>query len=796
MTRVWRSVRGALHRPVFLAAVLVTFVLGIAVNGVVFNTVYDGLIRPLPYGEASSLVVVLAQDASTAPGSPGFAVTLPQFEEWTAKGTTLERAALYTVMRYTASGAGEAALVRVAAVSHAYFQTLSVTAMEGRTWSVDEETSPVIVLSSRFKRRMSGSRDSGDLAIALNGIPFTAVGIVDERAERLTGSTDAWIPVDMARRMGSAQFRERGIFGMVARLRPGIARETAGSELAQLSASTGLTTGGPFTLVPIAEALGRDVREPLLMLFGIVALLYFVSVTNLLGATLVHAMARQREFAIRTALGATRAHLVRHALREALVLGIVGLAAAWATSAWLTRVAATALVSTAIVPPPHLSAAAGFYITVLSAGAFAIIASTLVAGGAAGARLDSTAGISSIAFRSRRGWGHVVLTAQVSLSVTLVFFALSFAGALNALLAHDVGLDARNTLIVEIGLSSTEYAAPAEQAAFARRLNDRLLQLPGVHRAAYGTALPARRAMGELVVPLTHPDTGRSEMVTFDSIPVSAGYLEAVGVRVVRGRLLEARDEAPAAPVVVVSQRVARRAFGTDDVLGRSFRVGRLPSTGRQSVATIVGVVGDVRFGGLEAEPNGAIYIPFGHRPFPRLFIALEASGGDALQLAGPAQRAIREVDASQLVTAAHPIDQLVRDATAQPRFRSAVSGTIAVLAFLLAIGGVAAGVAAALRQERRAHVIRLTLGARPTQVMAVAVLRSMGIILLGTAVAGGLVVGTIPAAAAALPSLPPFEPWSFAYAAAAHIAFGTLAAYVVGRLVLSVCLASALRRE
>jgi putative ABC transport system permease protein len=793
MTQVWRVAQRTARRPAFLVAVLITFVLGIAANAVVFNAVYDALIRPLPYGQAASLVVVVAKDTSQATVPPAFAVTLPQFEDWSARSMTIERGAVYTVMRYTASAAGEAALVRVAVVSHAYFDTLSMPATEGRIWSADEEALPVMVVSSRIARRIHGPLKSANAAVALNGIAFTVVGVMDELAERLTGETDAWIPVETARRIGSAQFRERGIFGMVARLRPGVAASTAEHELAQLTARTGLPTGGPFTLVPLTQYLAQDVREPLMVLLAIAAMLYLVAVTNLLGATLVHTAARRHEFAIRSALGATKAHLIRHAGKEAALLGLLGLGAALTASWWLTGIAAALPIVPTVSRPSRLSAAAVLYVVILAGIAAAIVAVTLVWAGASRGRLGPKKEVVAFTSGATR---HVVVVLQVALSVTLVYFAMSFAGALNALLARDVGLDPKNTLVVEVGLSSTLYAAPADQAAYARRLRDRLSQLPGVRRVAYGTALPARRAMGELVVPLTRPDTGASEMVTFDNVPVSANYLESVGARLLRGRLLVEGDDAPATPVVVISRRAARRAFGTDDVVGRTFRVGRLPSTGQQSVATIVGVVEDVRFGALEAEPNGAVYIPFGHRPFPRLFVTLEAIEGDALQLAGPAQHAIREVDATQLITAALPIDQLVRDATAQPRFRSVVTSGLAVLAFTLAIGGIMATTAAALREQRRACVIRLALGATPSHVVGATVLRFGGTVLLGVVAAAGLVLVCQTGAAAWLASLPPFHMHLLGYAAAAQVVIAVMVAYGVGRLVVRLDLASELRRD
>jgi predicted permease len=786
------AARVVARQPRLIAAVLVTFVVGISINGVVFNVVYDALVQPLSYSEPSELAVVVPASDGMLPET-GFAVTLPQFGEWRARSSLVEQMALFTVLRYTVSTERDARLVRVAVVTPQYFQALGVQPSKGRIWSSQEDASPVLVVTRRSWRQW-GDR-SFERPVALNGIAFSVIGVMDDGVERLTGETDAWIPLEMARRMGTSQFRDRGIFGMVVRLVPSVSPVVAEQELAAIvQRATNLPSGGPFRLVPLEEYVSGSRRTPLLVLFAIVSLGYLASLTNLSSVAVAHAMSRAREFAVRTALGASPRKLLKQTLTEAALLGTLGAITALVVAVWGTNVvSATTIPGLQFRPPSQLASATVVYIAVLSTGAMAVLGLTSLTAGLTGARVTTMRLVRASGSRAQRVTRDALVAVQITFSVLLLTLSITLSFVLADLLAHDVGLDKRRTLVIDINMSTTQYPKPSDQSAYARRLRARLQRLPGVDVVGVGTALPARRAMGELVLPLTDA-TGASELAILDSVPVSAGYLEAIGARLRSGRFFDEGDTEASVPVAVISSRVARRVFRTEDVIGRTIRVGRLPSTGQQSVATIVGLVDDVRYGALDAVPNGAVYIPFGHRPLPRVLIAL-STAMDPLGLAGPSLKAIREVDASQLITSAQPIDQLVRDATAQPRFRTVMSTALALVAFALAIGGVVAVVSNALAERRRDSAIRVALGSSPERLILPTVARMTLLTAAGIAVASVLAAILVRIGSALIPASQPLSTM-LGYAATVHVLVVCAVSWLTARAALRLDLVNELRQE
>jgi hypothetical protein len=273
---------------------------------------------------------------------------------------------------------------------------------------------------------------------------------------------------------------------------------------------------------------------------------------------------------------------LRQTLTEAALLGALGIVAAAVVVFWATN-----LIASIPVPglpfrrPTQPGAAAYAYLVFLSSVAIAILGVTSLVAGLAGSRVSSMRLIRASTSRANRALRDGLVAVQVVLSVLLLSMSVGFTRTLAELLARDVGLDDRSTLVIELAVSTTLYPKPADQTAYIGRLREPLQRVPGVAVVGIGTAVPARRALGELMMPLPNHATGAIEQTTFDNVPITAGYLEAIGARLQSGRLFNDSDTELSAPVAVISTRAARRVFGTDDVIGRPIRVGRLPSTGQ-----------------------------------------------------------------------------------------------------------------------------------------------------------------------------------------------------------------------
>jgi len=810
MTSLAQDLRHALRKlarsPGFTVAVVLTLALGIGANGAVFSVVRGVLLTALPFEDPDRLVRVFHghEERGLEPGSFS-----PQDLDDLRRGAEVyESLAAYWFVPglsgMNLTGGGDPVRVSASFVSEGFFPILGVPAAHGRALALEENVpgrDRVAVLSDGFWRRRFGG-DPGVVGgtILLDEQPFTVVGVMPPELSYPSKESDLWVPISLIGEDDIPHQRWLRWMDAVGRLAPGVSAEQA--ELRTEAVITALAeeyseSNEGWTeaaVVPLRETLVGDVRPALLVLFGAVGLVLLIACANLANLFLVRALGREREMAVRTALGAERGQLVRQVLTESVLLsmagGVVGLAlTAWGIEAlraveadWagaLGRVEAIRVDPLVVTFSLVLSFVTGLAFGLLPAlrASDLRISSALLAGGALGGDR----------FRNRAGSALVV--AETAMAVVLLVGALLLVRSFWRLVQEDPGFRSAGVLTLSITTDS-DIADPATRYRYRREVMERLAALPGVTAVGGSKTVPLRGG-GE---PFAFARPGQAEeggevRPESGGFIVTPGYFEALGIEVLHGRGFaweDGTEDRP--PVMIVSRRLARQVWGRDDVVGEGLGIGE----GRIEV---VGVVEDVRIDGLATPPGSAAYVPPAMAPRSTLKLFLRTAG-DPLAFAEAARRTIWEIRPDQPIAEVQALESVVREQTARPRLLVSLVGGFAALAAVLAAVGLYGVIAYSVGRRTREIGIRMALGARRRRVLAGVVGRSLGL------VAGGLALGLLGAwltaglLASQLYEVRPSDPAAWLGVVALVAATGLAAAVAPARRAASIDPSDALRGE
>jgi predicted permease len=797
------GVRTLLKNPGFGAVAILTLALGTGATSAIFSFVHAVVLRPLPYHEPGRLLAVFEHRNGNDMG-----VSAPDYLDWRANVKSFEQLAAAADTAVTLTGRGEPEHLVAVRVSANYFQTLGVSPAHGRgfLWSDEPHGAPrVVVLGDGLWRRRFGA-DAGIVghAIALNGEPYTVVGIMPPELTLRSTAAQLWLPLNLTPQelnMGGARFLE-----VIGRVRPGVTADQAQAELSVIA--KGIEKVRPHSNLNVTarvrslhETLVSNVRDSAYILLGAVGFVLLIACANVANLLLARATGRHREITVRAALGASRPRIMRQLLTESaligLVGGVVGLGLAYVIAELLRSVLPEDIPR---VQHTHLDAVVLAFTLTIS-----LVASLLfgVAPALHGSRPNFESALrdesrSSGGIRRRR-LSSTIVAAEIALALVLLVAAGLLLRSFVRLQRVELGFDPSNLLTIRMALPEGRYGTAVQVAAFYQALTERVMGQPGIAAAAVASHAPL--AGGGFTISMSiegRPRPARVEDTLFFPRFVSADYFRTLGVRVTRGRDFNSTDRANTPTVAIVNQTAARRHWPNDDPIGKRFRL----DDDREAAVEIVGVVADVKHFGLARSAEPEVFVPLPQATLmhwqwlERSTMVLARTGGNPEAAAGVIRQAVWTLDDQLALHNVRSMEQLRADSTGDERIGLALVGTFAGIALVLAAIGVYGVMAFMVAGRSREISIRLALGARPREVMRM-ILRD-GAWLTAVGVLVGLIVAWVLTRTmqALLFETSPTDPATFAAFASVIALAAMLACFVPARRATRVDPVTALRAE
>lgn len=753
------AVRTLVAAPAFSVAAVLSLALGIGANTALFSVVHSVLLRPLPYPAADRLVAIQVLDEGDERGG---VLSVADFEALDEVGSLAAFGASFWLPGgVTLTGTGEPEQLQGSGVTAGIFAALGVEPALGR-WpappaagsgadGADGADGPdggpdlVVVSHGFWQRRLEGSPRALGRVLTLNDEPHEVVAVMPPGFHLPGQPRDELWPVV---RLEPPDARAPFWLHAVGRLAPGATPERTAEELAAVAAGVKRRwpTSPPqwiYLTTDLKELLVRDGRPTLLVLFAAVTLVLVLAGVNVTNLLLARATARTDELGMRVALGASRRRLVRQALTESLLLAALG----GGLGLLIARGGVSALAALQPAGLPRLDEIA-LDRPVLAFAAAVAIGTGLLAGLAPA--LQASFGGAALVPRGGRGGeargsGRLraaLVVVEVAVALTVLIGAGLVLKSLHRLQTVAVGTGAGDVLVARLSLSQARYPEEPQVAAFFGALEERVAALPGVEAAAVSMAVPPDRlVMRNPYTPEGAPPRPGRQPPLAEELMVGPGYFDALGIPLLRGRAFTAADRADAPLVAIVGETLARRHFPGGDALGRWLQTGEPnPESPR---LTIVGVVPDVKYQGLDAPAEPTIYVPLQQASWWRtMYLVVRTAGRPEDALPG-VRAALRELDPQVPLQETQTLAGLVERSTGSARFRALLLAAFAGLALVLAAAGLYGLVSYEVHRRRREHGVRLALGARRRQLVGLVVGQGLRLSVLGVAVglAGSLLL-------------------------------------------------------
>jgi putative ABC transport system permease protein len=786
----------AKHKAFTLVAVI-TLALGIGANTAIFSVVNELLLRPLPYRDADRVMMLWEV---TPTGRHQNSTSRKNFMAWREQGTSFETIAAFSDQRATLTGAGDPEEVAAQMASSGLFNLLGVDAVVGRTFTRDDiqpGAARVVVLSyGLWQRKFGGDRNVVGKPITLGGEPYTVVGVVPPnfqwhiRSRSGTGKpAEIWTLLTMPATQTDSNWHGR-FLSVVGRLKPGVSREQAEAELKTIEARISEddpqhSKGFSAEVIPVREQLVGNVRPALWILLGAVGFVLLIACANVANLLLARAASREKEIAVRTALGARRSRIVRQLMTESVLLavlgGVCGLGLAWWGIQALVAISPRDLVNLQGVGLNMTVLGWTLGIALLTGLLFGLVPAleatrvdlndTLKEGGKSGTGQSARS----------RGLRGALVVAEVALALVLLVSAGLLVKSFARLRDIDTGFRQDNVLTFVVPVPITKYKEDSQFVNFFRQAEERIRALPGVRAVGMVNYLPLYGGLGSKTgftidgAPAPPPGEEPSTNVRV----ADAGYFGAINIPLLRGRNFTSYEDAEPHNVVLVSESFAQKYFPGEDPIGK--RVAVEMFDGKPPLTEIVGVVGDVRYDSLTAEAEPTVYFPEPVLTYSSMTFAVHTDE-DPTQLTPAVRREISALDPDQPVSDVRTMTQVMAETVGRARFSTLLFGLFAGLATLLAAVGIFGVMNYSVTLRTREIGLRMALGAQPARVLMLVLRQGLVLTLVGIGIGLALALAVTRVMSSLLFGVDATDPATYAAIVPVLAAVSLLACYIPAR--------------
>jgi putative ABC transport system permease protein len=806
MEALWRDLGYGLRflakNRIFTTVVILTLALGIGANTTIFSVVNAALLHQLPFRDPDRLVALWDLYPQYM-GTQRLTIALPNFQDWQSSNHVFVEMGAFTARMVVVKAVGEPEQLPVSFVTKGFFPTLGVLPMLGRTFTPAESTTPdapVALVSFRYWQRYMGGRlEAVGQSITIDKAAYTVVGVMPPDFRLAYNFMDVSLPseiwVPLTANLLKQSHRGNHIHVALARLKPGVSLEQAQAEMNVIAGNLDNKfeecRGLQSAVVPLKESLSGHLRPKLLPLLAAVGLVLLIACVNVANLLLSRAANREKELALRTALGASRLRILRQLLTESILLalggGLVGLLAAY----WGSQIINGFLDNAGINLPATSIDSQVLIFTFLLSVVTGIVFGTIPA--IESSRLDLNQALKEGGRSASRALVHrrlksLLVISEVALSMVLLAGAGLLIMSFARLWRVDSGFSQEKVLTMNVPLSRTNFPNPFQRFELSRRVLEQVSNLPGVQSAAFSSHLPANG--GWLwkfdLLDRPAPPAGKepSEIVQF----VSPQYFKTLGIPLKQGRVFSDQDNEKAQPVVVINNSMAHKYWGGQDPLGKQIHNYR-------TNYTVVGVVGDVRQHGLAAEPPPVIYFCTmqGPRGEPNLIMRTSV---DPLSLATAVRREVLALDNTLPISEVRTLKMVLFRNVASQSLITSLMGLFAAMAMTLTMIGIYGVVAYSVSQRQREIGIRVALGATTRKILVMVLSQGMVMTIIGVVLGIVTALGLTRLISSQLFGVSPKDPLIFVAVAILLVLVSFLASFWAARRAAKVDPLEALRYE